>query len=240
MKRLLSAGSGDIFYLGHVYRKGEQGRLHHPEFTMIEWYRVGMSFAAFIEEVCAMITLFLGPLPIQKCSYRDVFLHYTHLDPWANPLDVFMAAKQLNLAVSAEAHSWDRDTWLHFFLSHVIEPHLGKNQLTVLYDYPPDQAALAQTIRREGLPVAERFEIYYQGTELANGYHELSDPREQRSRFAKENLYRMQQGKDPYPIDELFLAALERLPDCCGASVGLDRLILLRKAYTTLQETFLL
>lgn len=238
MKRLLAQGVGDIFYLGHVYRKGERGRLHHPEFTMAEWYRTNVSYDAFIEETASLIMLFLGTLPIQKISYREAFLLYAGFDPFEE-IDFSAAAKRLGIALSSNSQEWDRDTWLNLILSHAIEPQLGRGNLTVLLDYPPSQAALARLTKKDGLLVAERFEIYHEGVELSNGYHELADAAEQRRRFEKENASRVLFRKEPYPLDESFLSALETLPDCCGVSVGFDRLMLLRQRCDAISEAIL-
>jgi lysyl-tRNA synthetase class 2 len=216
MKRLLAAGLGDIFFLGHVYRKGEIGSLHNPEFTMVEWYRLGASYLSFIQETCELMQLFLGKLPIRIISYREVFQTYAGFDPFTD-------------FPSPNALGWDRDTQLHYYYSHLIEKNLGIGELTVLSDYPPSQAALAKVIEKDGIRVAERFEIYHRGVELSNGYHELTDAKEQRRRFEAENNLRESQGKHPYSLDENFLQALELgMPDCCGVSVGFDRLMLLR------------
>ena len=209
MKRLLSEGSGDIYYLGHVFRYGEQGRRHRPEFTMAEWYRIGFSLTDLIQETVQFMELFLGPQPLEILSYREAFRRYAGTEP--------------------APQEWDRDTQLHYIMSHRIEPQLGQNGLTAIAYYPPEQAALARIITHEGEPAAERFEIYYKGVELCNGYHELVDPIEQERRFITDNQLRQEKGKETYPHDERFLEALRRgLPDCSGVAVGFDRLMLLR------------
>lgn len=214
MKRLLVQGSGDIYFLGHVYRKGEFGRLHNPEFTMAEWYRIGFSFDQMIQETCAFITLFLGKLPIRILSYPDAF-------------------KDVNVPYR---NDWSETENRHYILSHYIEPHLGKDELTVLIDYPPNEAALACVVEKNGEKVAERFEIYYQGVELANGYHETSDAQELRSRFNLENELRKSRGQKTYLLDEEFLSAIEKgLPDCCGVSVGFDRVFMLSQKASQIQ-----
>jgi elongation factor P--(R)-beta-lysine ligase len=221
MKKLLSSGSGDIFYLGHVYRKGEMGPRHNPEFTMIEWYRVGMGFKELIQETCELIQLFIGSYPIRYLSYREAFQKYAGIDPFGE---------------TDFGTKWDKETWLHYYMSHSIEPNLGKNELTVLWDYPPSQAALARVVEKDSIQVAERFEIYLDGVELCNGYHELNDEKELRRRFEMENQARMQQKKEPYALDEKFLSAIERLPDACGVSVGFDRLMMLRHKAKNLKD----
>ncbi len=234
MKKLLSEGLGDIYYLGHVFRKGELGRLHNPEFCMIEWYRKEVSFESFIEETCSLMKLFLGELPIRHLSYREALKTYAGIDLSEAGMP---AAKRLGISISSDTTSWSHDDWLHLILSHVVEPKLGNGELTVLFDYPPSQAALSSIVEKEGLPVAERFEIYHRGIELSNGYHELTDAKEQRRRFEEENISRQSAEKEPYPIDEELLTALERgLPDCCGVSIGFDRLMLLRNNLQSIHE----
>jgi elongation factor P--(R)-beta-lysine ligase len=236
MKRLLACGLGDIYYLGHVFRKGEIGDLHNPEFTMIEWYRTRLSFPAFIDETCDLIMLFVGKFPVRYLSYREAFQTHAGIDPFSND-SCLEAAKRCGIAVPRNSKKWDRDTWLHLLLSHVVEPNLGHGELTVLLDYPPSQAALARVVEKEGRPVAERFEIYLAGIELSNGYHELADAAEQRRRFEEENKNRATQGKELCALDEKFLAALEvGLPDCCGVSVGFDRLMLIRHHLKALRD----
>jgi elongation factor P--(R)-beta-lysine ligase len=228
MKRLLSNGLGDIYYMGHVFRRGEVGRLHNPEFTMIEWYRTTVSYRDFINETCELIMLLIGQYPIRILSYREAFQTYIGIDPFAN-VDLPQAARRLGIETPPASAQWDRDTWLQLLLSHAVEPKLGQGELTVLCEYPPSQAALARVIEKDGIPIAERFEIYFSGIELSNGYHELSDATEQRRRFEEENRNRQSIGKEPYAIDESFLAALKRgLPDSCGVSVGFDRLMIIR------------
>lgn len=233
MKQLLAAGSGDIFYLGHVYRQGEIGRLHSPEFTMAEWYRIGIRFEEMIAETCGFIQLFLGDLPVRILSYRAAFEAYAGIDYTAANLVDVARALQPTLA----CQTWSQDALRHFILTHAIEPKLGNGELTVLCDYPPSEAALACVVQKNGESVAERFEIYSQGVELANGYHELNDPQELRRRFIEENASRRAASKTSYDLDEAFLAALgPKFPDCCGVSVGFDRLMLLRHGCGSLNE----
>jgi len=235
MKRLLASGIGDIFFLGHVFRKGEVGTLHNPEFAMIEWYRSSISYSDFIQETCELIMRFIGRFPIRKLTYREAFQTHIGIDPFQTH-DFTAIAKHLGIQTPPDSSLWDRDTWLQLLLSHAIEPNLGQSELTVLCEYPQSQAALARVIERDGNLVAKRFEIYFAGIELSNGYHELSDAAEQRRRFTQENLNRQAQGKEAYAIDEAFLHALGRLPDCCGVSVGFDRLMLIRHQAKALHE----
>jgi lysyl-tRNA synthetase class 2 len=234
MKRLLAAGIGDIYQLSHVFRQEELGPLHNPEFTMLEWYRSDLSYEELMEETLDVIRLFLGPLPQEKLSYGETLKHYAGVD-WQKDSEALLyeCAMTHKLGIPTEAKHWKRDTLLTLLFSFLVEPHLGQNRLTIICDYPASQAALAKV---EGA-VARRFEIYAEGIELANGYDELTNPEEQRKRFIEDNEERVQMGKNPLPIDEAFLAALEEgLPDCRGVAVGFDRLMLLRHRAKELKE----
>jgi elongation factor P--(R)-beta-lysine ligase len=231
MKRLIAAGIGDIFQLAHVFREGEQSPKHNPEFTMAEWYRHNISFAQMMQETVEFVQLFLGGLPAEIISYRETFQRYAGLDYVHASVEKLLAyIRQNNLTPYAGIEAEGQDALLNLILGSHIEPQLGKNNtLTVLAYYPHTQAALAKTCMRGDELAAERFEIYYQGVELANGYHELTDPVEQRRRFAEANAHRIKLGKEALPQDEKFLKALEQgLPDCCGVAVGFDRLMMLR------------
>lgn len=223
MKRLLAAGLGDCYFLGHVFRKGELGHLHNPEFTMVEWYRLGISFSDMIQETCEFLFLFLGPQPIRSLSYREAFEQYVGINYSTISLQELHRLTQT---------TWSRETCLYYLLSHQIEPKLGSNELTVLTDYPLQQAALACVKEKNQELVAERYEIYYQGVELANGYHELSDADELRRRFHTINLTR----SEPYAIDEKFLSALHHLPDCCGVALGFDRALMLKHKLKSIKQ----
>lgn len=226
MKRLLSKGSGDIYFLGHVFRKGEIGRIHNPEFTMAEWYRLSFSFDEMISETCEFLFMFLGPLPIRKIGYREAFSQYLGIDYKKDDLAPY---------IPTYAQDWSRETALHYLLSHKIEPHFGRGELTVLTEYPPSQAALASTFEKNGERVAERFEIYFEQVELANGYHELADASELRKRFEEENRIRKSLNKETYLLDEAFLSSLNNnFPECCGVSVGFDRALMLQQKASAL------
>lgn len=229
MKRLISQGIGDIYQLSHVFRDGESGRKHNPEFMMAEWYRIGMPFETLIEETLDFIRLFLGDLPHTIISYREALKKYAGIDYVTATRDELITyIRQHNLA-SHDLENEDTDSLLNYILGMVVEPELGKDGLCGLAYYPSTQAALAQTRKRGDEKVAERFEVYYQGMELCNGYHELADPVEQRKRFEESNKMRLALGKAALPIDDLFLQALASgFPDCCGVAVGFDRLMMLR------------
>ena len=230
MKRLIVEGIGDIYQLGHVFRDGEQSDKHNPEFTMAEWYRMGISFDAMIAETVDFIRIFLGPLSSHTISYRDLFLKYTNLDySKATEEELFRYLSDREIVPYKNIELEGRDALLNLILGTLIEPQLGQNELCVLAYYPSSQAALAKTTYLEGDLVAERFEIYYQGIELCNGYHELGNSAEQRERFIESNAHRVKLGKIQLPIDDRFLQALdEGLPDCCGVAVGFDRLMMMR------------
>jgi lysyl-tRNA synthetase class 2 len=237
MKRLLSAGMGDIYQIGHVFRAQEVGPYHNPEFTMAEWYRLGFTFEQMIEETLDFIRLFLGPLPSLARSYRSLIREHLGIDYTTSALsDLLTLAAAHQLDLPKEAPSWDKDTLLQLLISFLIEPKLGEGRLFVLTDYPASQAALSKTrLLPDQEAVACRFEVYYNGIELANGYHELTDAAEQRKRLESANRARIAAGKEPLRIDEHFLEALERgLPDCCGVAVGFDRLMQLKHGLATL------
>lgn len=222
MKKLLSIGIGDIYQLGHVFRREEIGPLHNPEFTMIEWYRLGFTFEAMIQETLDLIALFLGAHPVHTLSYADCFKRFLDIDVERVTSSELLTHTQ---GLPPTATSWDKDTLLQLLLSTHIEPQLGNPGLFVLTHFPSSQAALARTVGT----VALRFEIYHRGIELANGYHELSDAQEQESRLLKTNAARLSAGKKALPLDYDFLNALKRgLPDCCGVAVGFDRLLQLK------------
>ncbi len=227
MKRLLAMGMGDIYQLSHVFRDGELGKKHSPEFMMIEWYRIGFSFEAMIDETLAVLQLFLGSHPIQRTSYRDILLQYAHLDYLqATPHDLQTTLLKAGLDPASD----DKDTLLDQVMSMIVEPALPKTSWQVIYHYPASQAALSTIIEKKDQErVGERFEIYFNGVELANGYHELADSAEQKARFENANLQREQAGKSSLPMDPHLLEALRLgLPACCGVAVGFDRLMMLR------------
>lgn len=230
MKRLLAEGIGDIYQISHVFRDGEWGARHNPEFMMAEWYRLNFTLEEMIEETVQFIRLFLGPLPCKILSYRALFQHHTGIDyVTCSVEDLWSYIQDHHIPAYPTVLQEGKDALLNLILGSQIEPKLGQQELTILAYYPSSQAALAQK-RQHGIEeVAERFEVYYKGIELANGYHELADAKEQRLRFIEANHMRISLGKKPLPIDEHFLKALEKgLPDCSGVAVGFDRLMMLR------------
>ncbi|MCB1084901.1 MAG: EF-P lysine aminoacylase GenX [Chlamydiia bacterium] len=220
MKKLLADGAGDIYQLSHVFRKGEVGPLHRPEFTMIEWYRVETTFEAFLKENIALLALFLGEQKVEVLSHYAAFTKHVGISPDASEETLFKQAQKLGVEVQSVDHLWGA----------LIEPHLGREGITVITHFPKEEAALSKTTFINGEEVSERFELYYQGIELGNGYHELTDPEEHLRRFEKWNKERASLGKPTYPIDSELIEALEKgLPDCYGIALGFDRLILLKR-----------
>lgn len=238
MKRLLAAGSGAIYQICHVFRDGEAGRLHNPEFSLLEWYRPGFDHRHLMDEVAALVqAVSARPLPEQRLSYGELF--HAHLDVDAHrdsPGQLRARAMDLAVPGAADLDLPDRDAWLDLLLTHCIEPRLAADTLIFVHDYPASQAALAR-VRAGDPPLAERFELYLGGMELANGFHELTDAAEQRRRFQAEAAQRVSQGQAPVPMDEHLLAALEAgLPDCAGVALGLDRLLMYLTGARSIQE----
>jgi lysyl-tRNA synthetase class 2 len=228
MKRLLAAGSGPIYQVCKVFRDGERGHRHHPEFSLLEWYRPGWDLGALIDEVSALVRVILGrpDLGYETLSYRKLFIDRLSLDPWsADPSALKQGALAAGLKGCSELEL-DRDGWLDLLMSQCLEPGLGRGGMTFVRDYPPSQAALARL--RSGDPtVAERFELYIDGLELANGFDELTDADEQRARFQADQRARLAAGQFVPPMDEAFLAALEAgMPASAGVALGLDRLLM--------------
>jgi lysyl-tRNA synthetase class 2 len=228
MKRLLAAGAGDIYQICHVVRALERGRLHNAEFTLIEWYRSGFSLDALMSEVDSLVRELLGawlpPLETERVSYRDAFLRALALDPFTAP--VAQLAEQARLAGFRDATT-DRDELLELLMGTVVGPRLGRRGLTFVHGYPAGQAALAR-LDPSDPRAAQRFELYCDGIELANGFHELAAAREQRERFERDVAERRRLGLPVATLDERLLTALEAgLPDCCGVALGFDRTLML-------------
>lgn len=230
MKRLLAAGSGPIYQIAKVFRNGEQGSRHNPEFSMLEWYRPGWHYEQLIEEVEALIHQVCGVVLSEKLTYAQAFERYLSIDVHsANVEQLINCAQCKNIEIIGLEKILDIDVWRDLLMTHCIEPNLGQEGISVIYDYPASQAALAQIRSEPGKPaIAERFEVYWKGVEIANGYQELTCFEEQGERFRLEQLAR-QKGQLPnVPADQNLLNALEfGLPDCAGVALGLDRLFML-------------
>jgi lysyl-tRNA synthetase class 2 len=241
MKRLLAAGSGCIYQIARVFRDGEAGRRHNPEFTLLEWYRVGFDHHQLMDEVAELVTeLLAGRLALaepERFSYRELFQHHLNLDPHrASTAELAACAEKHSVPIPPEMPADDADPWLDLLLTHWIEPRLESGRLTFVYDYPATQAALAR-LRPGDPPVGERFELYVGGVELANGFHELGDAAEQRRRFELGNAARQARELPLMPVDENLLAALAAgLPACAGVALGFDRLVMLAAGKASLAE----
>ncbi|WP_239990386.1 EF-P lysine aminoacylase EpmA [Ignatzschineria cameli] len=226
MKRLLAAGSGSCYYLGKVFRDGELSHRHNPEFTMLEWYREGFDLETLMEEVYRLLRLLSAkPLERESYSYQEAFLKFLQIDPFTLSFEAllqFIEDSELSLTFTPR----DRDEALDLIVSHLLEPQFDPDKVTFLYHYPATQASLAKIVEEEGNLVGKRFEAYWQGLELANGYEELTESHEQRARFEAENKARQQIGYEPVPLDHLLLESLDQLPFCSGVALGVDRLLM--------------
>lgn len=231
MKRLLAAGSGPIWQIARVFRRDEAGRHHNPEFSLLEWYRPGFDEQQLMADVEALLVETLGlHSPFPRQTYRDAFLQHAGFDPFSASLEVLRALPQA-AGLAAET---DRDFWLDLWMSQVVGPRLGGGVPAFLHDFPPSQAALAQI--RDG--VALRFELFWDGLELANGFCELTDADEQERRFRADQDARRARGLEPPPYDQQLIAALRHgLPPCAGVALGLDRLLMRQLGLPDLAST---
>lgn len=240
MKRLLAAGSGSIYQVCKSFRVDEVGARHNPEFSMLEWYRVGWSSDELQKEVIALVQLVSGELDCdwavhEPLTYAQLFESVVGLNPFeADPSDLAAVAKK---HLGESLPELDRIGWLDLLMSQVVEPAMPEG-LTMLIDFPAEQAALAKKVQNaDGHWVAKRFELYVNGVELANGYQELVDAKEQRSRFEEDNHQRRMMGLPELPIPELLIEAMESgLPECAGVALGLDRLLMLALGKSSLEE----
>lgn len=240
MKRLLAAGSGAIFYLGKAFRQGESGRFHNPEFTLLEWYRVGFDDSLLMDEISELLQVILHCTIPQKISYHTIFKQYLNINPHQVSVDVLknIALEKNLIDKDIEQHFHSTNDYLDLLFSLCIQPHLGQAAPVFIYHYPASQAMLAKIdITQADYPVARRFECFYKGIELANGFYELQDSHEQQQRFSKDNAMRAHLGLTEKPIDHRFLDALNAgLPDCAGVALGMDRLIMLALGVDSIAE----
>lgn len=228
LKRLLVQGIGDCYELGRVFRDGEAGSRHNPEFTLLEWYRVGWSHIELASETCELIQRALALVqrrPRQEThSYRSLYHNAFGFDPFVATID------QLKLPLvdhAIQAEDLSRDDWLDLLMTHCLQPAFEDDVLYVIHGFPPSQAALARIVGQGSDAVAARYEVYLGASELANGYHELTDAREQQARFEHDNRRRLARGQRELPIDTALLQALQAgLPDCAGVALGIDRLLM--------------
>jgi len=226
LKRLLAAGIGDCYELGRVFRNGEAGGQHNPEFTMLEWYRIGWDHRRLMGEAIELVEAALAMVgrraEVLIESYRQLFLDELGLDPLHASIDALRAPLD---EFGIDPTGLQRDDWLDLLITHRLQPVFPRDRITVIHDYPATQCALAK-IRPGEPPLAERFELYLGRHELANGYHELNVASEQRARFERDNATRRRRGLCEPPVDERLLATLDALPDCAGVALGMERLLM--------------
>lgn len=238
MKRLLAAGCGSIYQLAKVFRDDEQGRFHNPEFTLLEWYRVGFDDVQLMDEVNSLMQQLLGCPPARRTSYQQLFMDELEIDPlsvdaFANLQDVLLVYPEIADLVKQETNL---DTLLQLAMATIIEPRFSQQQPVFVYDFPASQAALAK-LDDTNPKVAKRFELYFKGVELANGFAELTDAASQELRFQHDNEQRQRLGLPEVAIDERFLAALAAgLPECAGVALGIDRLLMLKTGAAHIDE----
>jgi len=231
MKRLLAAGSGPVYQVARVFRAGEIGRWHNPEFTMLEWYRPGFDLDQLMDEVEALLRHLAHDMPVQpgptrKLGYRQAFVEHVGIDPWTADKDALARCAGRHGLDVEHGEDLGRDDWLDLLFSSVLAPRLPQDGFTFVHGFPPSQAALAKKTVRDGFEVAARFELFWGELELANGFDELQDAEEQALRFAADNAERERRGLPAMPPDERLIGALRvGLPACAGVAVGLDRLL---------------
>ena len=227
LKRLLAAGVGDCYELGRVFRNGEAGGRHNPEFTMLEWYRLGWDHLQLVDETVALVQRALALVgreaTVVSLTYRELFQQGLGIDPFEASDEALRAPLSGHMT---DEEGLSHDDWLDLLISHRLQPEFPDDQITVVRDWPASQCALAR-IRPGEPPLAERFELYLGHHELANGYHELTDATEQARRFQRDLALRERRIVSLPPIDHRLIAALERgLPDCAGVALGVDRLLM--------------
>lgn len=236
MKRLLCAGSGDIYQLCKAFRNEESGRYHNPEFTLLEWYRVDFDHHQLMDEVDALLQATLMTNPAQRSTYQNVFIQALDIDPLSADLAALKQVANEQGFDNIAEHETHPDTLLQLLFSHCIEPIIGQETPIFIDNFPASQAALAR-ISDKDRRVAERFEVYFKGIELANGFHELNDPKEQRERFEKERDQIQLAQQQDRPLDENLLSALAHgLPNCAGVALGVDRLLMLKSEQADIKD----
>ncbi|MBV7298974.1 elongation factor P--(R)-beta-lysine ligase [Enterovibrio paralichthyis] len=236
MKRLLAAGSGAIYQINKAFRNEEAGRNHNPEFTMLEWYRPGFDHHALMDEMDALLQLILKAGVAERMTYQDAFIRVLGVCPLEGSMAELKAvAAPLGLSDIADIED-DRDTLLQLLFSVGVEAKIGQDVPAFVYNFPASQAALAR-VCEDDPRVAARFEVYFKGIELANGFYELDNAEEQLARFEEDNCKRERMGLKSQPIDHHLIEAIRHgLPDCAGVALGIDRLIMLALGKTHIDE----
>lgn len=235
MKRLLSSGFGCIFQICKAFRHEEAGRQHNPEFTILEWYRLGFDQHDLIAEVDALLSLILKTQKADKITYQNLFIKYVNVDPLsANFLQLYAVIKSHGKAADWLYNSQDRDLLLQFIFTEIIEVNIGISKPCFVYNFPIAQASLAKGCPDDSR-VAQRFECYFKGVELANGFNELTDAQTQENRFVTDNDKRQLLGLSTKDIDRNFIEALQvGLPQCSGVALGVDRLMMIALEKSTI------
>ena len=237
MKRLLAAGSGDIFQICKAFRQGEAGRHHNPEFTLLEWYRIGWDHAALMREVAELLGTVLNLDGWQAWPYRALFVELLDVDPLDEQTSLATLTDLAQSRIGSVPAGLDRDALLDLLMSHCIEPGISDWGVVFITDFPPSQAAMARSISIDDADVAARFECYVHGKELANGYWEQIDADALSAQLRAENTRRQQRGLPERPIDERLLAAHRHgLPECAGVALGVDRLLAVKLGAESLEE----
>ena len=238
MKRLLAAGSGDIFQICKAFRQGEAGHNHNPEFTLLEWYRVCWDHAALMREVAELLGAVLDADGWQVWPYRALFVEVLGVDPLGEQTSMAALTDLAESRISSVPQGLDRDALLDLLMSHCIEPEISHWGVVFITDFPASQAAMARCVSVSDTDVAARFECYVHGKELANGYWEQIDAVALSAQLQAENTRRQQRGLSPRPIDERLLAAHRHgLPECAGVALGVDRLLAVKLGVDNLGET---
>lgn len=242
MKRLLCAGSGPIYQIAAVFRREEQGRHHNPEFRLLEWYRPGWSYHQLMDEVQDLLHAVgvAKGVSFGRITYRDAFLRHAGFDPFFEPVASMRDRARVGdvPVLDLDCREADRDAWLDLWMSYCVGPRLGTGSPEFLYDFPASQAALSRVRAEPHPPVAERFELFWQGIELANGFQELAGADEQRARFEADQAARREAGHVVPPLDEHLIAALRSgLPECAGVALGLDRVLMLQRGLARVADT---
>jgi lysyl-tRNA synthetase class 2 len=236
MKKLIANGSGDIYQICKAFRDEELGRLHNFEFTILEWYRIGFDHHKLMDEMNEFLQFTLNTKKVERLSYAEAFAKYLQIDCFNTSSEILQkCAHEKGLQNNNNLKNEDIDTWLQLLFSYFIEPNLGEDQPTFIYDYPASQSALAK-INKSNPKVSSRFEVYINGIELANGFHELNDAKEQKERFLADQKKRVTLGLPEIAIDEEFINAVGQLPNCAGVALGVDRLLLLLVNANSLEE----
>jgi len=238
MKKLLCSGSGDIYQLSKMFRADENGAIHSCEFTMLEWYRVGFDHYQLMQEVSQFIQQIVGKKETRIISYQETFISELSIDPF-NITTENLRQRAIDLLGDIPENLLF-DNYLSLLLSEKIEPNFDPNKITIVHGFPESQASLAKTRTENGLVIADRFEVYLAGMELANGFNELNDAEQQYQRFIQDNQVRKQSGLNEIEIDRDFIHALKQgLPDCAGVAIGVDRLLMIKLERDEIKDVIL-